>query len=263
MPVKSGGSAVGAPYTFGMRRAAAAFLCLASGATASADVVYQTQGPFGGFFGLWGPTVSTSQIVGARFVPAADHTLTAIRVWLMNDSGSPGAPVRVTLRADGTHAGGTSIPGTEVLAQWDIACQAAGWNPVQHSVTSEGGIALRAGVRYWVVVRSDEPGGFSPVWNFAAFWNSWNSIGLRTTTDEGWQAGGNGAALTLVVEGTPGLPPANPDLNGDGAVNGEDLGMLLGAWGRCPPASPCSADLDRNRTVDADDLGRLLAAWTS
>jgi hypothetical protein len=231
--------------------------------SAATDVVYQTQGPFGGFFGLWGPTVSGSQIVGARFVPAADHTLSAIRLWFMNDDGSPGAPIRITLRADGTHAGGTSIPGTQVIAQWDIACQAAGWNPVQHSVTSDGGIALRAGVRYWVVARSDEPGGFSPVWNFAAFGNSWNSIGLRTETDEGWQAGGSGAALTLVVEGTPGLPPGNPDLNQDGAVNGDDLGLLLGAWGPCPTSGPCNADLDRNGSVDADDLGRLLAAWTA
>ena len=243
-------------------RSTAATLALSLSCAAAADVVHQTQGPFGGFFGLWGPTVSSSQIVGARFVPATDHTLTAIRLWFMNDDGAPGAPIRITLRADGTHAGGTSIPGAQVIAQWDIACQASGWNPVQHSVTSTGGIALRAGVRYWVVAQSDAPGGFSPVWNFAAFGNSWNSIGLRTATDEGWQAGGTGAALTLVVEGTPGLPPANPDPNHDGAVNGDDLGMLLGAWGPCPASGPCSADLDRNGSVDADDLGRLLAAWT-
>jgi hypothetical protein len=182
-----------------MLRAAA--LAVSIAAPAAADIVYQTQGPFGGFFGLWGPTVSSSQIVGARFVPAADHTLSAIRIWLMNDAGTPGAPVRITLRADGTHSGGTSIPGTQVLAQWDITCQAAGWNPVQHSLESGGGIALRAGARYWVVAQSDEPGGFSPVWNFAAFGNSWSSIGLRSA-----------------------------DLDANGAVDADDLGRLLAAW---------------------------------
>jgi hypothetical protein len=46
-------------------------------------------------------------------------------------------------------------------------------------------------------------------------------------------------------------------------VNGDDLGILLGAWGPCAATGPCSADLDRNGVVDADDLGRLLAAWTA
>jgi hypothetical protein len=32
------------------------------------------------------------------------------------------------------------------------------------------------------------------------------------------------------------IPPPNciGDLNGDGVVNGADLGILLGAWGACP-----------------------------
>ena len=244
-------------------RAATVLVSLAAGAPAAAEVVYETPGPFGGWFGLWGPTVSSSQIVGARFVATADYTLSAIRIWFMNDSETPGAPIRITLRADGTHADGSSIPGTQVLAEWDIACQTGGWNPVQHSVTSAGGIALRAGVRYWVVAQSDEPGGFSPVWNFASVGSGWKSIGLRTATSEGWQSGGAGAALTLAVEGSPGLPPANPDINRDGLVNGDDLGLLVVAWGACPTQGSCEGDLDRNGMINADDLGLLLTAWSA
>jgi probable HAF family extracellular repeat protein len=48
------------------------------------------------------------------------------------------------------------------------------------------------------------------------------------------------------------------DLDGDNTVGGDDLGILLGAWG---PAPGNAADLDGNGAVDADDLGRLLAAW--
>lgn len=48
------------------------------------------------------------------------------------------------------------------------------------------------------------------------------------------------------------------DLNGDGIVDGADLGMLLGAWGRANSA----ADLDGDGTVGGADLGILLAAWT-
>ena len=63
-----------------------------------------------------------------------------------------------------------------------------------------------------------------------------------------------------------GTPPADagivqqsrqtPDLNGNGRVDGEDLGILLAAWGQAG-----RGDLDGNGTVDGADLGRLLAAW--
>ncbi len=46
------------------------------------------------------------------------------------------------------------------------------------------------------------------------------------------------------------------DLDGDGSVNGADLGMLLSAWNQAGPG-----DLDLNGTVDGADLGLLLAAW--
>ncbi len=47
------------------------------------------------------------------------------------------------------------------------------------------------------------------------------------------------------------------DLNGDGVVDGTDLGLLLGSWGE-----PGAADLDQSGTVDGTDLGLLLGAWT-
>lgn len=46
------------------------------------------------------------------------------------------------------------------------------------------------------------------------------------------------------------------DLNGDGIVDGADLGELLAQWG-----GPGSADLNGDGTVDGADLGMLLAAW--
>lgn len=45
------------------------------------------------------------------------------------------------------------------------------------------------------------------------------------------------------------------DLNGDGKVNGADLGLLLAAWG-----TP-DGDLDGNGTTGGSDLGVLLANW--
>jgi len=51
--------------------------------------------------------------------------------------------------------------------------------------------------------------------------------------------------------------PCPADLNGDGVVDGADLGALLNAWGTNDPA----ADLSGDGVVDGADLGILLNAW--
>jgi len=53
--------------------------------------------------------------------------------------------------------------------------------------------------------------------------------------------------------------PSAGDLDGDGAVNGLDLGILLGAWGAC---DSCAADMNDDGTVDGLDLGAMLGAWS-
>ncbi len=54
------------------------------------------------------------------------------------------------------------------------------------------------------------------------------------------------------------LTPAAADLNGDGVVDGLDLGVLLASWGPC---AGCAADINGDGTVDSFDLAVLLAAW--
>lgn len=51
------------------------------------------------------------------------------------------------------------------------------------------------------------------------------------------------------------------DLNGDGSVNGADLGIMLAAWGPCGTSGPCIADLTCDGIVDGADLGILLGNW--
>ncbi|MBL9149836.1 MAG: hypothetical protein JNM94_14185 [Phycisphaerae bacterium] len=48
-----------------------------------------------------------------------------------------------------------------------------------------------------------------------------------------------------------------PDLTNDGAVDGADLGVMLGAWNTADSA----ADLDDDGVVAGSDLGILLGAW--
>ncbi len=76
---------------------------------------------------------------------------------------------------------------------------------------------------------------------------SWQGAGT-TCTD----ANGNGTADACESNGIPG------DLNGDGAVNGADLGSLLGAWG----TADANADLNDSGMVEGADLGMLLGNWT-
>jgi hypothetical protein len=68
------------------------------------------------------------------------------------------------------------------------------------------------------------------------------------------RVGGDGGesgtgVLTLSCSGCP-------DINGDGIVDGADLGMLLGAWG-----FGGATDLNSDGTTDGADLGLLLAQW--
>ncbi|MFO0783467.1 MAG: hypothetical protein U0636_07270 [Phycisphaerales bacterium] len=50
------------------------------------------------------------------------------------------------------------------------------------------------------------------------------------------------------------------DFTGDGVVDGQDLGILLGAWGPC---RGCPQDVNQDGVVDGEDLGLLLGWWTS
>ena len=63
------------------------------------------------------------------------------------------------------------------------------------------------------------------------------------------------AWVAILKGGEP--EPCPGDLNGDGRVDGGDLGLLLAVWGTSDPA----ADLNGSGTVDGGDLGLLLSAW--
>jgi hypothetical protein len=63
-----------------------------------------------------------------------------------------------------------------------------------------------------------------------------------------------GEVKSFIEGGTP----ANPaDLNGDGRVDGADLGILLGEFGTAGTV----ADINADGSVDGADLGLMLAAW--
>lgn len=87
-------------------------------------------------------------------------------------------------------------------------------------------------------------------------WAGWTVAGLAVVTDQRWMLASvrapGSAAITLARL----VPVLSPDLDGDGVVDGADLGALLGAWGTV------GADLTGDGTTDGADLGALLGAWT-
>ncbi len=53
-------------------------------------------------------------------------------------------------------------------------------------------------------------------------------------------------------------PTCEGDLNDDGVVNGADLAIMLGEWGKC---AGCVGDLNGDNIVNGADLAILLGAW--
>ena len=69
-------------------------------------------------------------------------------------------------------------------------------------------------------------------------------------------SGRGSGVLAVTQDGDSCPPPCSADINGDGSVNGQDLGRLLGRWG-----SPGVADLNGDGSTDGQDLGLLLGGW--
>ncbi|MBM4109616.1 MAG: hypothetical protein FJ255_12545 [Phycisphaerae bacterium] len=232
----------------GIRAVAAVATLLAAPAVAS-EIIYQTQGPFGGMFGLWGPDVSRDQRVATRFTADADYLLDRVSVWFMDNAGParPRPRVRLSLQ---TSAG--LIPSGVALERWEYSIQAVGWSPVLEASRSVVRPALRAGESYWIVAESDDPGGEDAVWNFAAFGNSFNAF---DNLGSGWSSG-PGAALTAIVEATR-LCPA--DWNADGTVDFNDFLAFLNDYNAGAPR----ADLNGDGVVDFNDFLAFLNLYNT
>lgn len=124
------------------------------------------------------------------------------------------------------------------------------FSPTFEFYTTFGGYNYVSG---WMADERDGMAGVAEVsvtWN--AFDSAWNVLGQADVTTA---TPFRGVWLVKIP-----VVPCPADLDGSGAVDGADLGVMLTQWGTPRPGSD-SADLDGNGIVDGADLGALLSAW--
>ncbi|MHC4065628.1 MAG: hypothetical protein ACYSUI_14180 [Planctomycetota bacterium] len=227
-----------------------------------ADVIYETEDPFGGIFGLWGADVCVDQSVGVRFTPGGNYTLDRVSIWFMSNdfTGQTHPLVEVTLRTDDDSTPGVSVPSDQILEAWVFNIAAVGWNPVLEVMDSTEHPPLQDGMHYWIVAESQAVCGDDGVWNFASFGLGFAAFSLGY--GQAWQPGGSGAALTLIIEGTPVAPG---DLDWDGDVDLDDYAV----WVTClagpgvPGFGGCQhGDLDGDLDIDLRDFAVFQQAFT-
>lgn len=162
------------------------------------------------------------------------------RLWLFD---SDGFGLLANDDAGGAQSGffGSSTDGTGIMISapgtYLIAVSGAGTEPLD-----KNGDPLFLFTLAGEVSGPDGPGGGNPI----AGWSD----------DRNDSSGGE---YLIKLEGVEFLTPG--DLDGSGAIDGADLGVILALWGRCPSEPPCIADLDGNGEVDGADLGVLLGNW--
>lgn len=234
---------------------AAAVGCTA--AIAPGEVIYQSEGPFGGPFGLWGADVFTGQAVAQRFEPPGQYRLDRVKIWFMSNDFGGTVEERVVVSIQ-TDAGGPdeSYPSGVVLERVEFISSAIGWDPVEEVIDFPGRPWLFEGERYWVVCESETNPAENPVWLFASFGLGFNTF---RPWDGPWYPGGSGAELCMTVEATPSpcladlAPPA-------GVLDLSDVQVFISAFVAGHPA----ADIAEPRGVlDLADLAAFVAAFVS
>jgi hypothetical protein len=131
------------------------------------------------------------------------------------------------------------------------------FDPTDWAISTSGGAVTWTGGNF-----ATNPNGNAL--RFATLYNFWFTADRPPVDANGtlglFRAGaaGDPSSMSVSVLG-PSAPPVVivGDLNGDGVVNGADVGLLLANWG-----NPGTGDLNNSGTVDGADLGIQLSNWS-
>jgi len=127
-------------------------------------------------------------------------------------------------------------------------------------ITSDRGFMPRS-VELLVSIDGGRPTSISMPWSGNSVWSG-EIPAVEPCTSVSYQVraedrAGNVALSDPRTFETGGTCGSIADLDGDGSVNGADLGQLISQWG-----GPGSADFNGNGIVDGGDLGTMIAEWT-
>ncbi len=210
-------------------------------------------------------------VISQRFVSQpgreAIHRIDFVLGGLYTDAScdTTGTPVRVALFRE------LSVPGTlpiDAVPVWfvdTVSGPHAWWS----SISVPGVVAAEAGAAFQLVLIRKKNGSCFGLFGGSDYCDTAPSEGCGQSWFNILPAGDelplDGVLATAFSNpGTPcmrvwGAPCPGTDLDRDGRVDGDDLGMLLGEWGVNPGSS---ADFNDDGVVDGADLGILLAAWS-
>ena len=145
----------------------------------------------------------------------------------------------------------------------DVPVHNVGWSDVQSALDLDVASGLGGGFFVWEGLGTSvegEPGllrfGFNTAGRSEGAYEV--DVTIQATDEDVPGETTHYISLTLVVT-IGGVDPVPGDFNGDGLVNGADLGLLLGAWGPC---RGCPEDLNDDGVVNGADLGLELGFWT-
>lgn len=170
------------------------------------------------------------------------------------DFGAGGRPLTVMLINDNGNPGNFSDNwGAYYIGAENVPLVGEGWKKFDFDIPSDAE-DLPAGWQF-IAFGGDAP---APDWNtlitdvsqLRFFYGDPESFFIF----QQWELGMDNPRITS-------LDCPTGDLNGDCAVDGLDLLILLGAWGDCSNPDDCPADLNDDGTVDGLDLLILLQNW--
>ncbi len=207
--------------------------------------------------GLW----VRADPVGTTAQPEDDHTVTGVRCWITGNGAVGGAVGAADI--DGGQTTLTSpvfdatVVDTPYISYWRWYSNNAGAAPNEDSMPVE--ISNNGGTT-WVsleVVSENAGAWVQKNFRIADVLAPTSAMRIRFRASDVLSGSVVEAGVDDVKLYGYDCTAARPaDLNGDGTVDGADLGILLGNWGNSG-----AGDIDGNSQVDGADLGALVADW--
>ena len=206
----------------------------------------------------WVPLVVDSAagevVAGLDQIPAPVGDGALVRVRVSDGFRTADAEVAVAINHDGLAGGANNAPDVHLITPNASQTVKQGGNLILHASGWDLEDELMAPAQLAWSSSIDGPLGTGRVMACGSL-----SAGTHAITLVGTDLGGLTTSRTVSVI-VQARQLVDADLNGDGAIGGSDLAIMLANWGQ---AGFAAGDLDFNQIVDGSDLTLILANWSS